>query len=264
MAFARSSSAQAKPPISALRCPVSINRRMIASWAFSSAVARQIARSSSSESTRSREVSSLLDRADRRVVVDQPGSHAPAERRRQFRPRPVGAHGARGARQLDQPGGDLAPGHVGRWQAVQRRPVALQIAPGLDQGARALVALGVLAQIGVDQAAHGEHVGGSDPGELALLAGVAPIAPGVDDLGGLPAGLVEIHPGDRAEGDPLALAAGRVPGHECRLAGALDAHAQAGAAGIEVEHLGLARGQGQAVEVALACGMPWHSLSLVA
>ena len=81
-----------------------------------------------------------LDRADHRVVVDQPGLHPPAVRRRQVPPRPVGGHGARGARQLDQPGRHLAPGHVARWQAVERLPVAPVERPGVDQRARPMVA----------------------------------------------------------------------------------------------------------------------------
>ena len=126
MAFARSSSAQARPPISALRWPVSINRRTIASWAFSSAVACQIARSSSIESTRSREVSSPLT-----VPITGLWSTSPA-----FMPQANAAD--RFARALLAPTGPVERASSSsradtsrrvtsaRWQAVQGRPVALQ------------------------------------------------------------------------------------------------------------------------------------------
>ena len=135
---------------------------------------------------------------------------------------------------------------------MERLPMPLERSLRLDQGPRALVALGVFAQVRADQIADREHFGRGLPCLLALHRGVAAIARGVDDLGGLTPGVVKLDPCHRPQGQALPLATPRrVPRHEGGLAGALNADRQARASGIEMEHLGLASRQGQTLEIAL-------------
>ena len=133
----------------------------------------------------------------------------------------------------------------------------------LDQGPRALVAFGMLGQIGADQVADREHFGGRPARLLAFHGGVATVARRVDGVGGLAPYVVELQPRDRPQGQPLPLAVRRgVPDHERSLAGPLDPNRQPRASGVKVEHLGLARWEGQTLEVALRSEGHRDSLSL--
>jgi hypothetical protein len=138
---------------------------------------------------------------------------------------------------------------------VQGCPAAFQVAPSLDQAARALVALGVLGEVVANQTAERvDRDGGGGLGGLALGACVAAIARAVDYLAGPAARVVQGHAADGAQRDFLAFAADRVPGDIGGPAGALNAHRQPGAFGIKVIDLAPAGRQGQAGDIALGAG----------
>ena len=183
--------------------------------AVRSAVARQIAASSSGVSTRSRDASSPLTVPTTGLASTRPARIAQANAADRFARARLAPTVPAGARQLEQPGGYVTPSHVGRRQAVQRRPMAFERALGLDQGPRPLVPLGVVAQIGVDQIANSEHLGRRRARLLALHRRVAAVASGIEDLGRLPTSGVQIKPRDWPQGDPLPLAVRRgEPGDE--------------------------------------------------